>query len=170
VHPVIFAGLRRRQRRARHPDFAAAQRLGGVAVGDIGEDGDDALGGHAPARARQLAFAALRVAQDPRLVAEDRVGGVGERLELQFTAHAERAVDPAQQDAARLGFHAGSAARSAAGMGQAAGAAGAAAAALVASLYRLRTLSLSCAPCPTQWSTRAVSSSMRFSAPEATGL
>src|SRR5690606_3430949 len=113
------------------------------------------------------AFAALRVAQDPRLVAEDRVGRGGERLELEFTAHAERAVDPAQQDAARRGFHRAGAAP---GRGQRRQAAVSAGAALAASLYRLRTLSLSCAPCPTQWSTRAISSSMRFSAPVATGL
>src|SRR3546814_8888843 len=87
VDPVVFAGLRRRQRRACHPDFGAAQRVGRVAVGDVRERGNDALCGQAPARAGQLAFAALRVAQDPRLVAEDRVGRIGERLELEFATH-----------------------------------------------------------------------------------
>src|SRR3546814_11456040 len=79
-----------------------------LAVGDVRERGNDALGGQAPARAGQLAFAALRVAQDPWLVAEDRVGRPGERLELEFATQADRAVDPAQPNAARWRFHVGS--------------------------------------------------------------
>src|SRR5690606_28915442 len=177
VDPVVLVGAGRRQRRTRHPDFGAAHRVGGIAVLDTGQRGDDALGGLASARALEFALGALRRTQDPGLVAEDAARRIGKGFELEFAAHAEGAVDPAQEHALRRsgllrgrrlhrgirkrGKNAGRAAR---------GPRRQAAAAALLALYRSATLSLICAPWPSQCSTRSTLSSTRFSAPEATGL
>src|SRR5690606_40171940 len=73
---------------------------------DPGHAQHDALGRLAAAHVLELAFAALRGAQQQWPVAEDRLGRVAEGLELEFATHAERAVDPAHEDAARLVVHA----------------------------------------------------------------
>src|SRR5690606_11512211 len=145
---------------------------------DAGKRGDDALGGLAPACALELALGALRGAQDPWLVAEDAARRIGEGLELEFATHAEGAVDPAQEHALRRSgllrgrrLHRGCIQEKRGNTGRAArGPGGQAAAAALLALYRSATLSLICAPWPSQCSMRAASSSTRFSAPEATGL
>ncbi len=55
---IIFAGLERRQRGARHGEFGAAQRLGGIAVGHFGKAGD----GTVRARADRLQVSVRRPA------------------------------------------------------------------------------------------------------------
>src|SRR5690606_24010508 len=158
---------RRRQRRTRHVDIGTAQGFGRVAVFHARQGHHHAFVGFTTARTFNLALGAGRCTQRPRQVAEDRLRRLGEGLQFQFATHAEHAVDPAYQDAARRIVHAESdGGAKAPPLNQAA----AAAAALAASLYRLRTLSVSCAPLDTQWSTRATSSTTRCSLPCATGL
>src|SRR5690606_14533395 len=108
VHPVELALRRWRQRGSGHEHLAPPQRLGGIAVVDIREPGHQTLGGLSRAHARELALAAAGVAQDPWLVAEDLRARLGEGIELDLTAHAEGADDPAQQDAPCGIAHAGS--------------------------------------------------------------
>jgi hypothetical protein len=85
-------------RAARSKEFRATKPFGAIAIVHAGKHRDQALGRLAPARALEFTFASLRVAQEPWLVAEDRGRGIGERLELQLPANAERTMHPAQQD------------------------------------------------------------------------
>src|SRR5690606_560147 len=173
VHPVVLARLRRRQRRARHPELRAAQCLCRVAVLDARKRHHQAFRGRPAPRAGDRGLGPVRAPQRPRLVAQDSALGVGERLQLHFPAHAEGAVDPAQKDrllrGRRLGSHAVRG-RGATPRRQAAAASAEAVLPALAALYRSATLSLSCAPCPTQYSPRSTFISTRFSAPAATGL
>src|SRR5688572_1154009 len=166
VDPVVLAFARWRQRRTRDINLGPAHRVDRVAIGDIGKSGDHMLAAFLAANACDLALVAPRVAQDPRLVAEDRAARLGPGLEFRLATNAEGACHPAQQDAAPGVFHREAAARRL----NARPADQAAVAALAASLYSTATLSVSCAPLATQCLTRSTFSSTRFSAPWATGL
>ena len=67
-----------------------------------GNAGDDVLAAFLAAHATQFALVALRVAQDPRLVTEDRAARLGPGLEFRLATNAKGAGHPAQQDAAPL--------------------------------------------------------------------
>ena len=95
---IIFALLERRQRRPVDGKELAAQRLGGIAVADLGEAGDW-LAPAADRFQRKQTIADLNV-----LVPFEAIEPLREQLEANLAAYAVRAGDGGERDPIDLAY------------------------------------------------------------------